>query len=85
MAKADDIFLFVSVVEEGSFSKVADKLELTNSVVSKRISRLEDSLNVQLLYRTTRRLNLTEAGSALFEQAKRAKTMLDIAQSNVTS
>lgn len=85
MAKADDIFLFVSVVEEGSFSKVADKLELTNSVVSKRISRLEDALNVQLLYRTTRRLNLTEAGSALFEQAKRAKTMLDIAQSNVTS
>lgn len=85
MAKADDIFLFVSVVEEGSFSKVADKLELTNSVVSKRISRLEDALNVQLLYRSTRRLKLTEAGSALFEQAKQAKTLLDSAQSNVTS
>lgn len=85
MAKADDIFLFVNVVEEGSFSKVADKLELTNSVVSKRISRLEDALNVQLLYRTTRRLNLTEAGSALYEQAKLAKTMLENAQNNVTT
>jgi DNA-binding transcriptional LysR family regulator len=85
MIKADDIFLFVNVVEEGSFSKVADKLELTNSVVSKRISRLEASLNVQLLYRTTRRLNLTDAGNSLYDQAKRAKLLLEDAQNNVSS
>lgn len=45
MLKADDVFLFVQVVEEGSFSKVANKLDITNSVVSKRIGRLEEALN----------------------------------------
>lgn len=85
MVKADDIFLFVNVVELGSFSKVADKLELTNSVVSKRISRLESALNVQLLYRTTRRLHLTDAGNALFERAKEAKLLLEDVQNNVAS
>ena len=57
--KADDIFLFVQVVEAGSFAKVAQQLEITNSVVSKRIGRLESALNMQLLYRTTRKLSLT--------------------------
>lgn len=85
MVKADDVFLFVNVVEQGSFSKVAEKLELTNSVVSKRISRLEDAINAQLLHRTTRRLHLTEAGATLFEQAKQAKTILESAQTNVSS
>ena len=47
MAKADDIILFVNVVDEGSFSKVAQKLNLTNSVVSKRIARLESDLKAQ--------------------------------------
>lgn len=85
MVKADDIFLFVHVVEEGSFSKVAEKLELTNSVVSKRISRLEEALNVQLLHRTTRRLHLTDAGISLLDKAKQAKVLLDTAQNNVSS
>jgi DNA-binding transcriptional LysR family regulator len=85
MVKADDIFLFVSVVEEGSFSKVAEKLELTNSVVSKRISRLEEALNVQLLHRTTRRLHLTDAGVSLLDKAKQAKELLNSAQDNVSS
>ena len=84
MVKADDIFLFVQVVDEGSFSKVAEKLEMTNSVVSKRITRLEQELNVQLLYRTTRSLNLTEAGHALYGKARLAKQALQDAQDTVT-
>ncbi len=84
MVKADDIFLFVNVVDEGSFSKVADKMELTNSVVSKRIGRLESALNVQLLYRTTRKLSLTDAGQALYGKARLAKEALQDAQNAVT-
>jgi DNA-binding transcriptional LysR family regulator len=84
MVKADDIFLFVNVVDEGSFSKVAEKLELTNSVVSKRIGRLEKALNVQLLYRTTRKLSLTDAGQALYGKARLAKEALQDAQNSVT-
>ncbi|MCH2056403.1 MAG: LysR family transcriptional regulator [Thalassotalea sp.] len=84
MVKADDIFLFVEVVDEGSFSKIAEKFELTNSVVSKRISRLEKALNVQLLYRTTRKLTLTDAGSALYGKARIAKQSLQDARDAVT-
>ena len=58
------------MVEAGSFSKVAEQNFLTNSVVSKRIGRLEEELGVQLLYRTTRRLTLSEAGKALYQGAK---------------
>ena len=84
MTKADDMILFVLVVDEGSFSRVAEKLALTNSVVSKRIARLEDSLNVQLLYRTTRKLSLTDAGRTLYNKAKIARLALQDAEDAVT-
>ncbi|WP_282178281.1 LysR family transcriptional regulator [Vibrio nereis] len=71
--RADDLILFSQVVEMGSFSKVAEANNLTNSVVSKRIARLEEELAVQLLYRTTRKLTLTEAGKALAHSAKNVK------------
>lgn len=71
--RADDLILFSQVVELGSFSKVAEVNNLTNSVVSKRIARLEEELGVQLLYRTTRKLTLTEAGKALIRGAKNVK------------
>lgn len=73
MARADDIILFVQVVEEGSFSKVSELNSLTNSVVSKRIARLEEDLGVQLLFRTTRKLTLSEAGKVLYQGAKNVK------------
>ncbi|MDC5855626.1 LysR family transcriptional regulator [Vibrio europaeus] len=71
--RADDLILFSQVVELGSFSKVAEANNLTNSVVSKRIARLEEEIGVQLLYRTTRKLTLTEAGKALTHGAKNVK------------
>ena len=83
MIKADDMVLFVLVVDEGSFSKVADKLALTNSVVSKRIARLEANLNAQLLYRTTRKLSLTDAGRTLYHKAKLAQLAIQEAENTV--
>ncbi|WP_413698981.1 LysR family transcriptional regulator [Psychromonas sp. KJ10-10] len=73
MARVDDIILFVQVVEEGSFSKVSELNSLTNSVVSKRIARLEEDLGVQLLFRTTRKLTLSEAGKVFYQGAKNVK------------
>ena len=58
------------MIELGSFSRAADANHLTHSVVSKRIGRLEKELGVQLLYRTTRKLTLTEAGRMLATKAK---------------
>ena len=84
MVKADDMILFVQVVDEGSFSKVAEKMSLTNSVVSKRIARLEKNLNTQLLYRSTRKLSLTDAGRTLYNKAKIAKSAFQEAENAVT-
>ena len=84
MVKADDMVLFVQVVDEGSFSKVAEKMSLTNSVVSKRIARLEKNLNTQLLYRSTRKLSLTDAGRTLYDKAKIAKIAFQEAEDAVT-
>lgn len=84
MVKADDMVLFVQVVDEGSFSKVAKKLSLTNSVVSKRIARLEEDLNAQLLYRSTRKLSLTDAGRTLYNKAKIVKLAFQEAENAVT-
>lgn len=67
---ANDLILFSQVVKLGSFSKVAEKNNLANSVVSKHIARLEQELGVQLLHRTTRSLTLTEVGQALVQQAE---------------
>ncbi len=71
--RADDLILFSQVMELGSFSKVAEANNLTNSVVSKRIARLEEEIGAQLLYRTTRKLTLTEAGKVLLHSAKNVK------------
>ncbi|MDD1780746.1 LysR family transcriptional regulator [Enterovibrio sp. ZSDZ35] len=80
--KSDDAILFAEVAELGSFKLAADKLGLANSVVSKRIQRLEKDLNVQLLHRTTRKLSLTEAGISLLPTAKRlAQLSLDAIES----
>lgn len=70
---ANDLVLFAQVVELGSFKKAADINNITNSVVSKRISQLENSLNTQLLYRSTRSLSLTEAGTKLLVNANMIK------------
>ena len=65
----NEIAVFVKVVQAGSFSAAARQLEVPISTVSTRVARLEQRLGVTLLQRTTRRLNLTEAGALFFEQA----------------
>ena len=56
-AKVDDLLLFSKVAEQKNFSRVADQLGMVKSMVSKRISRLESELGVQLLHRSTRRMS----------------------------
>lgn len=62
--------VFVFIVREGSFSAAAKKLHRTPSAVSKLVSQLESTLNVQLFDRSTRSLKLTEAGKLYFERAE---------------
>lgn len=60
------IDVFVAVVEAGSFTAAASRLNLTNSAVGKAVVRLEDRLGVKLFVRTTRKLAMTDAGNAFY-------------------
>ncbi len=62
---------FLRVVELGSFTAAADHLNLSKSVVSKQVAKLEAHLGARLINRTTRRFSLTEAGSAYAQAARR--------------
>ncbi|MCP3129517.1 LysR family transcriptional regulator [Shewanella sp. KJ2020] len=64
--------IFVTVVECGSFSAAGQKLGLSKSAISKRITLLEQHLGIQLLQRTTRSLSLTDAGARYFEYVRPA-------------
>ena len=63
----DRIEAFVEVVRRGSFAHAARHLGVSSSHVSRLVARLETQLGTQLLYRTTRRLTLTDAGQVYFE------------------
>lgn len=68
MDKLIALNVFRRVVELESFSRAADTLNLSNAAVSKNIQELEKELGTQLIHRTTRRLNLTEAGRLYFQR-----------------
>ena len=80
MDEATAMRMFVQVVRAESFSEAARRLDLTPSSVSRTIGALEDNLGVRLLNRTTRRLQLTEAGQVYFEHAVRIAGELDQAR-----
>ena len=62
------IYVFLAAVEEGGFAKAGSRLHLTQSTISKNISKLEQSLDFPLFYRTTREIRLTQAGRELYER-----------------
>ena len=61
-----DIALFVEVVNTKSFTLAADHLDMPASTLSRRISLLEQSIGLRLLNRTTRRVEVTDAGAAYY-------------------
>lgn len=71
MDKFEDIQAFISVVDAGSFTVAADRLDVARSAISRRVSALEERLGVQLLRRTTRTLNLTRTGRSFYERGVR--------------
>lgn len=77
---------FVTIIEEGSFSKAAIKLGVMPSSVSRSISKLETQLQQKLIERTTRQLRLTSVGEDVFQlcldMLNSAKQAVNAAQSN---
>jgi DNA-binding transcriptional LysR family regulator len=71
---------FVVVVDTGSFSAAARRLNVGQPAVSKTVAQLEERLGVKLLVRTTRGLTATEAGLNYYERARRSIEEADEAE-----
>lgn len=62
--------IFIQVVEQGSFTKAADILQIHRPTVSKAIQQIEDDLGVKLIHRTTRKLSITAEGDEFYHHAR---------------
>ncbi|MBX5212147.1 LysR family transcriptional regulator [Rhizobium sp. NZLR11] len=71
MNHLNDMALFVEVAKAKSFRKAAEAARIPNSTLSRRISELEKAIGLRLLHRTTRKIELTEAGQLYYARCKR--------------
>jgi DNA-binding transcriptional LysR family regulator len=74
---------FVAVAEELHFRRAGERLGLSQSALSERVSALEHELGARLFFRTTRQVSLTQAGSEFVQDAKRILADIERAVSNV--
>ncbi|MEH6596248.1 MAG: LysR family transcriptional regulator [Colwellia polaris] len=77
MIATNQLALFLDVVQQGSFAKAATLHDMDNSSLSKQIKKLETSLGVQLLNRSTRSFSLTPAGEEILAQTHLLISTLD--------
>src|SRR5439155_17596860 len=84
MLKLDSLLAFVTTAEAGSISEAARRLQISKSVASERLAELERNVGATLVHRSTRKLVLTEDGSAFLERAKRILREVSEATAEVT-
>ena len=70
MLKLEYVQAFAAIAEGGSITSAAQRLTLSKSVISERLTELERALGSKLIHRTTRRLSLTDDGTTFYERAK---------------
>ncbi len=80
----DDMRLFAALAENPNMTAAAKRLGMPKQTLSRRIARLEQSLEVQLLTRTTRRIRLTDVGAAYAERCARIVALARDANRDVT-
>lgn len=80
----NDMMVFLAVVETGSFTLAADRLGIPKANVSRKVSRLEQHLDITLLERSTRSQHLTEAGKRYLIHCKRVHEELDLATASIS-
>ena len=79
----DELLVFVTVIDSGSITAAAEKLQQTVSGVSRALSRLEKKLDTALIRRTTRRLQLTEEGALFLGRARAILDAMEEAEQSV--
>ncbi len=84
MNKLKAMAIFVKIVDSGSLNSAAEKLSLSQSSVVRALAALEKELGVQLLYRTTRRLTLTEEGRDYCQRCRQILLEVEDAENALT-
>jgi DNA-binding transcriptional LysR family regulator len=84
-ANLNDILVFMSVVDEGSFVAGGEAVGLTRSAAGKAVSRLEDRLGVRLLNRTTRALSMTDDGRVFYDRGLQVLAAVEEAQASLAT
>jgi len=84
MDRIDSMRLFVRVAELGSFSAVAQQMNVERSVVTRKVAALEAHLGAKLLARSTRRLSLTSAGAPYLEKCREILSLVEAAEADLT-
>lgn len=77
MHSYDDLFLFIDIVHHGGFTQASRKLGLSQSQLSRRLQKLEQSLGNNLFRRLANRVELTEFGKEIFQRFSQQKWQLD--------
>lgn len=83
MSKLERINAFISVIEENGFAAAARKNGVSTASISRQVSQLESDLKIQLLYRTTRQLVLTDIGAEYYRHCKKALYELNEAEAEI--
>ncbi|MCH1918973.1 LysR family transcriptional regulator [Shewanella sp. A3A] len=76
---------FVHVAEAMSFTQAAKKMQVSTAQVSRQVTLLEERLNVKLLYRTTRKVSLTEEGNIYYQHCRNILNHLEEAELLITN
>lgn len=85
MNELESMRAFVKVVEVGSFAEAARQTGTSKSVITKRVNQLEAHMQLELLQRSTRRLDITDTGTHFYQRCVRILAELDEAKSAVSS
>src|SRR5260221_7422225 len=83
MDRITSMTTFTTVVASGSFTAAAQRLNMSPAMVTNHVRALEERLGARLLNRTTRKLSLTEAGKAYFDQAALILAQVEAADSSI--
>jgi DNA-binding transcriptional LysR family regulator len=84
MDRLDGMRLFVKVAELGSFSAVAQQMNVARSVVTRQVAALEAHLGTMLIARSTRRLSLTSAGASYLDKCREILGLVEAAEAGLS-
>ncbi|BBB29902.1 LysR family transcriptional regulator [Neptunomonas japonica] len=77
MVDFNEVYVFIKVVEAGSFVGASKQLNMPSTTVSRKVQKLEDALGVRLLQRSTRKLHLTDIGQQYFESCQQSLASIE--------